>query len=83
VQSSTVDFVLRNGRAFLHSGDRSENQHHLLAVRTEAEGNHSIAIRSIRYLCRGIDRRHIDGTEGSKFMLEFKKTLENWEQEIG
>jgi hypothetical protein len=23
-----------------------------------------------------------DGADGGKFMLEFKKTLENWEQEI-
>jgi 2-oxoglutarate dehydrogenase E2 component (dihydrolipoamide succinyltransferase) len=53
------------------------------AVLTDAEGNDSIAIRSFQYFCLGFDHRLIDGADAGKFMLEFKKTLENWEQEIG
>ncbi len=53
------------------------------AVLTDAEGNDSIAIRSMQYFCLGFDHRLIDGADGGKFMLEFKKVLENWEQEIG
>jgi 2-oxoglutarate dehydrogenase E2 component (dihydrolipoamide succinyltransferase) len=52
------------------------------AVLTDAEGNDSIAIRSMQYFCLGFDHRLIDGADGGKFMLEFKKTLENWDQEI-
>jgi 2-oxoglutarate dehydrogenase E2 component (dihydrolipoamide succinyltransferase) len=53
------------------------------AVLTDADGNDSIAIRSMQYFCLGFDHRLIDGADGGKFMLEFKKTLENWDQEIG
>lgn len=53
------------------------------AVLTDADGNDSIAIRSMQYFCLGFDHRLIDGADGGKFMLEFKKVLENWEQEIG
>ena len=53
------------------------------AVLTDAEGNDTIAIRSMQYFCLGFDHRLIDGADGGKFMLEFKKTLENWNQEIG
>jgi len=53
------------------------------AVVTDAEGNDSIAIRSMQYFCLGFDHRLIDGADGGKFMLEFKKTLENWDSEIG
>jgi len=53
------------------------------AVLTDAEGNDSIAIRSTQYFCLGFDHRLIDGADGGKFMLEFKKTLESWSQEIG
>jgi 2-oxoglutarate dehydrogenase E2 component (dihydrolipoamide succinyltransferase) len=53
------------------------------AVLTDAEGNDSIAIRSMQYFCLGFDHRLIDGADGGKFMLEFKKVLENWDQEIG
>ena len=52
------------------------------AVLTDADGNDSIAIRSMQYFCLGFDHRLIDGADAGKFMLEFKKTLENWEQEI-
>jgi len=53
------------------------------AVLTDAEGNDTIAIRSMQYFCLGFDHRLIDGADGGKFMLEFKKTLESWSQEIG
>ena len=53
------------------------------AVLTDAEGNDAIAIRSMQYFCLGFDHRLIDGADGGKFMLEFKKTLEGWNQEIG
>ncbi len=53
------------------------------AVLTDAEGNDTIAIRSMQYFCLGFDHRLIDGADGGKFMLEFKKTLETWNQEIG
>jgi 2-oxoglutarate dehydrogenase E2 component (dihydrolipoamide succinyltransferase) len=52
------------------------------AVLTDADGNDSIAIRSMQYFCLGFDHRLIDGADGGKFMLEFKKTLEHWDQEI-
>jgi len=53
------------------------------AVLTDAEGNDTIGIRSMQYFCLGFDHRLIDGADGGKFMLEFKKTLESWNQEIG
>jgi len=53
------------------------------AILTDAEGNDTIAIRSMQYFCLGFDHRLIDGADGGKFMLEFKKTLEGWNQEIG
>jgi 2-oxoglutarate dehydrogenase E2 component (dihydrolipoamide succinyltransferase) len=53
------------------------------AVVTDAEGNDSIAIRSMQYFCLGFDHRLIDGADGGRFMIEFKKALENWDQEIG
>ncbi len=53
------------------------------SVVTDPEGNDAIAIRSMQYFCLGFDHRLIDGADAGKFMLEFKKTLENWEQEIG
>ena len=52
------------------------------AVLTDAEGNDTIAIRSMQYFCLGFDHRLIDGADGGKFMLEFKKVLETWNQEI-
>jgi pyruvate dehydrogenase E2 component (dihydrolipoamide acetyltransferase) len=53
------------------------------AVLTDGEGNDSIAIRSMQYFCLGFDHRLIDGADSGKFMLEFKKVLESWNQEIG
>lgn len=53
------------------------------AVLTDADGNDSIAIRSMQYFCLGFDHRLIDGADAGKFMGDFKKTLENWEHAIG
>jgi 2-oxoglutarate dehydrogenase E2 component (dihydrolipoamide succinyltransferase) len=52
-------------------------------VLTDAEGDDAIAIRSMEHFCLGFDHRLIDGADGCKFMIEFKKTLENWDKEIG
>jgi pyruvate dehydrogenase E2 component (dihydrolipoamide acetyltransferase) len=52
-------------------------------VLTDAEGNDAIAIRSMQNFCLGFDHRIIDGADGCRFMLEFKKTLESWNREIG
>jgi 2-oxoglutarate dehydrogenase E2 component (dihydrolipoamide succinyltransferase) len=51
-------------------------------VLTDAEGDDTIAIRSIQHFCLGFDHRLIDGADGGKFMSEFKKTLENWNRPI-
>jgi 2-oxoglutarate dehydrogenase E2 component (dihydrolipoamide succinyltransferase) len=52
-------------------------------VLTDAEGNDSIAIRSMQHFCLGFDHRTIDGADSGKFMSAFKKTLEGWDREIG
>jgi 2-oxoglutarate dehydrogenase E2 component (dihydrolipoamide succinyltransferase) len=51
-------------------------------VLTDAEGNDTIAIRSMQHFCLGFDHRLIDGADGGKFMSEFKNTLENWNRGI-
>jgi pyruvate dehydrogenase E2 component (dihydrolipoamide acetyltransferase) len=52
-------------------------------VLTDAEGNDTIAIRSMQYHCLGFDHRLIDGADSGKFMTEFKKALENWNRPVG
>jgi 2-oxoglutarate dehydrogenase E2 component (dihydrolipoamide succinyltransferase) len=52
------------------------------AVVTDAEGNDSIAIRSVQYFCLGFDHRTIDGADAGKFMGTFKRTLEMWDKPI-
>jgi pyruvate dehydrogenase E2 component (dihydrolipoamide acetyltransferase) len=52
-------------------------------VLTDADGNDTIAIRSIMRLTLGFDHRIIDGADAGKFMAELKKTLENWDGDIG
>ena len=52
-------------------------------VVTDAQGNDSIAIRSVQHFCLGFDHRIIDGADAGKFMSEFKKALENWSRDIG
>ena len=53
------------------------------AVLADAEGNDSIAIRSMQHFTLGFDHRLIDGADACKFMLELKRALETWNQEIG
>jgi pyruvate dehydrogenase E2 component (dihydrolipoamide acetyltransferase) len=52
------------------------------AVFTDADGNDSIAIRSMQYFCLGFDHRLIDGADSGKFMLEFKRVLETWDRDL-
>jgi pyruvate dehydrogenase E2 component (dihydrolipoamide acetyltransferase) len=52
-------------------------------VITDKEGNDSIAIRSVVHLTLGYDHRLIDGAVADQFMALVKKTLENWNEEIG
>jgi 2-oxoglutarate dehydrogenase E2 component (dihydrolipoamide succinyltransferase) len=52
------------------------------AVLTDAEGNDTIAIRSMQYYCLGFDHRLIDGADSGKFMLEFKRVLETWDRPL-
>jgi len=54
-----------------------------VVVVTDAEGNDSIAIRSMQHFCLAYDHRTIDGADGGKFMAHLKKTLESWNREIG
>jgi 2-oxoglutarate dehydrogenase E2 component (dihydrolipoamide succinyltransferase) len=51
-------------------------------VLTDAEGNDTIAIRSVQQFCIGIDHRLIDGADAGKFMLDVQKTLETWDRAI-
>ena len=52
-------------------------------VDTDKEGNDSIAIRSVVHLTLGYDHRLIDGAVADQFMALVKKTLENWNEEVG
>ena len=52
-------------------------------VLTDAEGNDTIAIRSMEYFCLGFDHRLIDGADAGKFMSEFKRQLETWDRAVG
>jgi len=52
-------------------------------VVTDKEGNDSIAIRSVVHLTLGYDHRLIDGAVADQVMALVKKTLENWNEEIG
>jgi pyruvate dehydrogenase E2 component (dihydrolipoyllysine-residue acetyltransferase) len=49
---------------------------------TDKDGNDSIAIRSMMHLSIGYDHRIIDGAVADQFMLEVKKFLENWNEEL-
>ncbi len=51
-------------------------------VLPDDEGTDSIAIRTVQNFCLGFDHRTIDGADSGKFMSQFKKNLENWEQVI-
>ncbi|PYX21551.1 MAG: 2-oxoglutarate dehydrogenase, E2 component, dihydrolipoamide succinyltransferase [Acidobacteria bacterium] len=52
-------------------------------VVTDADGNDSIAIRSVVHLTLGYDHRLIDGAVADQFMALVKRTLENWSEEVG
>jgi pyruvate dehydrogenase E2 component (dihydrolipoamide acetyltransferase) len=52
-------------------------------VVTDNQGNDSIAIRSLVHLTLGYDHRVIDGAVADQFMALVKKTLENWNEEVG
>ena len=52
-------------------------------VVTDKDGNDSIAIRSVVHLTLGYDHRLIDGAVADQYMALVKKTLENWNEEIG
>jgi pyruvate dehydrogenase E2 component (dihydrolipoamide acetyltransferase) len=52
-------------------------------VVTDADGNDSIAIRSVVNLTLGYDHRIIDGAVADQFMAFVKKTLESWSEDIG
>ncbi len=52
-------------------------------VVTDAQGNDSIAIRSLVHLTLGYDHRVIDGAVADQFMALVKKNLENWSEDIG
>ena len=52
-------------------------------VVTDADGNDSIAIRSLVHLTLGYGHRIIDGAVADQFMALVKKTLENWSEEVG
>lgn len=52
-------------------------------VVTDAEGNDSIAIRSVVHLTLGYDHRLVDGAVADQFMALVKRNLENWGEEIG
>jgi 2-oxoglutarate dehydrogenase E2 component (dihydrolipoamide succinyltransferase) len=51
-------------------------------VLTDAEGNDTIAIRSMQTYCLGFDHRIIDGADAGKFMTALKDALENWTQPV-
>ena len=47
-------------------------------VLTDAEGNDTIAIRSMQQFCLGFDHRIIDGADAGRFMMAFRDALEKW-----
>jgi pyruvate dehydrogenase E2 component (dihydrolipoamide acetyltransferase) len=51
-------------------------------VVTDADGADSIAIRSMMHLSIGYDHRIIDGAVADQFMLDVKKYLEGWNEEL-
>jgi 2-oxoglutarate dehydrogenase E2 component (dihydrolipoamide succinyltransferase) len=51
-------------------------------VVTDKDGNDSIAIRSMMHLSIGYDHRIVDGAVADQFMLEVKRFLEDWSEEL-
>ena len=54
-------------------------------VMTDADGQESIAIRSMVYLALSYDHRLVDGADASRFLVDVKKRLEdaNFESNLG
>src|SRR6059036_1755866 len=52
-------------------------------VVTDADGNDSIAIRSVVHLTLGYDHRLVDGAVADQFMALVKENLESWSEEVG
>jgi pyruvate dehydrogenase E2 component (dihydrolipoamide acetyltransferase) len=50
---------------------------------TDAEGNNSLATRSMQSYCLGFDHRIIDGADAGRLITEFKRNLEAWDREFG
>lgn len=55
------------------------------AVVKDADGNESIAIRSLVYLALSYDHRIIDGADASRYLMDVKARLEdgNFEANLG
>jgi pyruvate dehydrogenase E2 component (dihydrolipoyllysine-residue acetyltransferase) len=51
-------------------------------VLTDKDGNDTIAIRSMMHMSIGYDHRIIDGAVADQFMMEVKKFLEGWNEEL-
>jgi 2-oxoglutarate dehydrogenase E2 component (dihydrolipoamide succinyltransferase) len=51
-------------------------------VLTDKDGNDTIAIRSMMHMSIGYDHRVIDGAVADQFMMEVKKFLEGWNEEL-
>ena len=52
-------------------------------VVTDAEGNDSIAVRSIGHIILGYDHRIIDGAVGDQYLRDVARYLETWNEPLG
>lgn len=52
-------------------------------VLTDADGQDTIAVRSIQRFTLGFDHRIVDGADAGKFMTDFKNYLQDWNEDIG
>jgi pyruvate dehydrogenase E2 component (dihydrolipoamide acetyltransferase) len=51
-------------------------------VVTDNDGGDTVAVHSMQHFVLGFDHRIIDGADAGKFMMDFKSTLENWDEAI-
>jgi pyruvate dehydrogenase E2 component (dihydrolipoyllysine-residue acetyltransferase) len=51
-------------------------------VVTDADGNDSLAIRSMMTTAIGFDHRIVDGADADRFMMVIKSALENWTEPL-
>ena len=51
-------------------------------VVTDADGNDSLAIRSMMTMAIGFDHRVVDGADADRFMMVVKSSLEDWNQPV-